>query len=70
MLNRTGSPWLIDRGVARDLAALVGWVPGTGATALVGALAEKVPSGTLAKRAAVAAGEVPRERIPRRSPAA
>lgn len=59
MVDRTDSPWLIDRGVARDLAALVGWAPGTGATALVGALAEQVPSGTLAKRAAVAAGEVP-----------
>lgn len=53
------SPWRIDRGVTRDLAALIGWDTGTGPVALLGALADHVPAGTTAKMAAVAAAEVP-----------
>ncbi len=51
--------WRIDPAVAGDLAALVGWAPGDGPIALTRALAAHVPSGSTAKRAAVAAGEVP-----------
>ncbi len=53
------SAWRIDPGVARDLAALVGWEPGAGAPALTRALGAHVPSGSTAKLRAVAAGEVP-----------
>lgn len=41
------------------MADLVGWSPGEGPVALVGALADHIPAGTTAKMDAVAAGEVP-----------
>ncbi|HEX7132414.1 MAG TPA: hypothetical protein VF228_07555 [Iamia sp.] len=53
------SHWRIDPGVARDLADVVGWDPGDGPVALTRALAARVPAGSTAKLAAVAAGEVP-----------
>ena len=52
-------PWRIDRGVASDLAAVLGWVPAEGAAALALRLPERVPAGSTAKLAAVARGEVP-----------
>jgi len=52
-------PWRVDAGLARELAELVGWDPGDGPGALVAALAARVPAGTTAKLAAVAAGQVP-----------
>lgn len=51
--------WRIDPGVARDLAAVVGWSPGDGPVALTRAFGARLPGGSTAKRAAVAAGEVP-----------
>lgn len=53
------SVWRIDAGVARDLAARVGWEPGDGSVALVEGLAASVPSGSTAKLEAVAAGRIP-----------
>ncbi|QYG95085.1 hypothetical protein HC251_23400 [Iamia sp. SCSIO 61187] len=53
------SAWRIDAGVARDLAALVGWEPDAGSVALVEGLAATVPSGSTAKLEAVAAGRTP-----------
>lgn len=53
------TPWRIDAGVGRDLAALIGWDAGTGPVALLGAMAEQVPAGTTAKLAAIAAADVP-----------
>lgn len=45
--------------MARALAAMIGWDPGSGPVALAGAMADHVPAGTTAKIAAMAAGEVP-----------
>ncbi len=58
-VTASSPPWRIDPGLARDLAALIGWDPGAGPVALLGALADQVPAGTTAKLAAVTAGEVP-----------
>ncbi|QXC63355.1 hypothetical protein KSP35_11515 [Aquihabitans sp. G128] len=51
--------WRIDAGVARDLAEALGWAGGDGPAALAVRLPERVPTGSTAKLAAVAAGEVP-----------
>jgi hypothetical protein len=51
--------WRIDPGVARDLADLVGWDPDAGAAALTSALGARLPTGSTAKLAAIAVGEVP-----------
>ncbi len=51
--------WRIDRGLAFDLAAAIGWAPSSGVPGLVAALVASVPQGSTAKLAAVAAGEVP-----------
>jgi hypothetical protein len=51
--------WRIDPGVARALADLVGWEPDDGPVALTSALGARVPTGSTAKLAAVAAGETP-----------
>ncbi len=51
--------WRIDPTLASDLAAVIGWSPGDGVTALVAALAARLPAGSTAKLEAVAAGEVP-----------
>ena len=53
------SPWRIDPGVAGALADLVGWEAGDGPVALTSALGARVPTGSTAKLAAVAAGETP-----------
>lgn len=55
----TERPWTIDAGLARDLAATLGWRPEDGVAALTARLPERVPMGSTAKVAAVAAGEVP-----------
>jgi hypothetical protein len=52
-------PWLIDRVVAADLGAALGWSPEQGAARLATLLPERVPCGSTAKLAAMAAGEVP-----------
>lgn len=53
------SPWRIDPGVARDLAAAIGWGPDDGPVALTRAIGAEVPAGSTAKLRAIAAGEVP-----------
>lgn len=58
------SPWRIDAALATDAAALLGWDPATGPEALVGPLGRRVPAGSTAKLAAMAAGEVPPGRDP------
>jgi hypothetical protein len=50
---------MIDRGLAAELGAVIGWDSGDGAPALVTALAGSIPVGSTAKLAAVAAGEIP-----------
>jgi hypothetical protein len=52
-------PWTIDVGLARDLAAAVGWRPDDGVAALASAMPTAVPMGSTAKLAAIADGEVP-----------
>ncbi len=51
--------WQIDAGLARDLAAALGWQPGDGAGALAARFPEHVPMGSTAKLAAIAHDEVP-----------
>jgi hypothetical protein len=53
------SPWAIDRGLAADLSAALGWQPDDGAQALAEVLPRRVPCGSTAKLEAVAAGDVP-----------
>lgn len=53
------SPWAIDRGLAAELSAALGWRPGDGAPALAELLPRRVPCGSTAKLEAVAAGSVP-----------
>lgn len=52
-------PWAIDAVVAEELAAALGWRPGDGAGALAARIPERIPMGSTAKLAAIAAGEVP-----------
>ncbi|CAN5820870.1 hypothetical protein BH23ACT2_BH23ACT2_18980 [soil metagenome] len=51
--------WLIDRALALDLAAALGWSPDDGVPALAALLPARVPCGSTAKLAAMDAGEVP-----------
>lgn len=53
------SPWAIDRGLAGELSAALGWEAGDGVGALAARFPESVPMGSTAKLAAIAAGEVP-----------
>lgn len=53
------SPWAIDRALAAELSAALGWRPADGAPALAELLPRRVPCGSTAKLEAVAAGEVP-----------
>lgn len=51
--------WQIDRAVAEELAAALDWSPADGIVRLARLLPERLPTGSTAKRAAVAAGQVP-----------
>ncbi|CAN5559226.1 hypothetical protein BH10ACT1_BH10ACT1_04600 [soil metagenome] len=51
--------WRIDAGLARDLAAALGWSGDRGPAALAELLPQRVPTGSTAKLASMAAGEVP-----------
>ena len=51
--------WAIDRSLAEELAAALGWAPDDGVAVLARAIPEHVPCGSTAKLAAMAAGEVP-----------
>lgn len=52
-------PWTIDPGVARALAEALGWRADDGVAALAVRFPERIPMGSTAKLAAIAAGEVP-----------
>lgn len=52
-------PWRIDAGVADDLSEVLGWSGDDGAVALAARFPERVPCGSTAKLAAIAAGELP-----------
>ncbi len=52
-------PWAIDAGLARDLAAAIGWEAADGPAALAALVPQAVPIGSTAKLAAIAADEVP-----------
>ncbi len=51
--------WHIDPGLAAELGGALGWRPDDGAADLAVRLPERVPCGSTAKLAAVAAGQVP-----------
>lgn len=61
--SQTGSvserPWRIDSGLATDLGAALGWTPADGPGVLARRFAERIPTGSTAKLAAVAEGRVP-----------
>lgn len=52
-------PWAIDPGLARELAAAIGWSGDDGIGALARRIPQVLPCGSTAKLAAVAAGSVP-----------
>lgn len=52
-------PWSIDPELASDLAAALSWAPADGAGVLARRFAERIPTGSTAKLAAVAEGRVP-----------
>ncbi len=53
------APWRIDRGLATDLAEALGWSAEDGPAALARRIPERLPCGSTAKLAAIAAGGVP-----------